>query len=71
MTKWTRQVSGENPFPVEYDWSTTGPVWVWHDVNEWLRATGRVDCDDCSLSREDVEEADRWIAGEVQRVPTA
>lgn len=64
VTKWTKQDGGDWPFPVEFDWSTTGPVWVWADVNDWLRQTGREGYDvGYSPSLADVEQADRWIAG--------
>ncbi len=63
VTKWTRQTTGDTAFPLEFDWSTTGPVWIWHDVNEWLQRTGKAGYDECcSLSFEQVEEGNRLIA---------
>lgn len=69
VTKWTKQIAGDLPFPVEFDWSTTGPVWVWADVNCWFRQTGRAGYDGgYSPSLAEVEQADRWIAEHVDRL---
>ncbi|AXE37701.1 hypothetical protein [Acidipropionibacterium virtanenii] len=63
VAKWTKQVTGDTAFPTEFDWSTTGPIWVWRDVNKWLQRTGKTGYDECcSLSLDDAEEGDRLIA---------
>jgi hypothetical protein len=72
VTKWTRQIEGDPPFPVEFDWSTTGPVWVWADVNGWLQQTERAGNDEgYSPSLAEVEQADRWIADHAGQFATA
>lgn len=63
VTKWTKETSGSQAFPIEFDWSTTGPIWVWADVNDWLKTTGKAGYDEvCSPSLAEVEQANRWIA---------
>lgn len=63
VTKWTKHTSGDDAFPLELDWSTTGPVWVWADVNDWLHKTGRAGHDEtCSPSLAEIEQANRWIS---------
>lgn len=40
VQKWT-QLTGDDGFPPEHDHGPLGTVWVWEDVNAWLRMTGK------------------------------
>lgn len=72
VAKWVKSNNGHDRFPVEHDSSSTGPLWVWSEVNEWIRRNrkGRFD-GFCSPNRRQVEEANRWIEQERESQATA
>jgi hypothetical protein len=37
VSLWARDDAPGSPFPNPYAFTGSGPIWVWDDVNEWLR----------------------------------
>lgn len=70
VAEWTKQFNGMGGFPEEYDTIAGHPVWVWADVNEWLRREAKPVYDSfSSLNRRDVESFNYWL--DTQPRPTA
>ncbi|MDR7301423.1 hypothetical protein [Haloactinomyces albus] len=61
--QWTRGERYKNtPFPSPFN-HVAGGVWLWSEVNAWLREVGKDYDDDVSYpSRRELADIDRWLA---------
>ncbi|MFD9736244.1 hypothetical protein [Umezawaea sp. NPDC059074] len=50
----------QQPFPPSYS-NVAGGIWLWGEVNEWLRLVGKEADDLLFVNREEITEVNRWL----------